>query len=129
MKALANNMRGSDVMVEWLKLLGHSVQASVLQWHRSFSKIRSQIEDLNGLNVIRVAGTKGKACTCTFAVSFLKAHRSANGYPQKVGLYTSPHMMNIRERICINSEPTSKELSPHVFSKSGINCRTTLHSL
>lgn len=80
-----------------------------------FSEAELQIEDLNGLNVIHIAGTKGKGSTCTFAASFLKAHGNANGYPQKVGLYTSPHMKNIRERICINSEPISKELFTTYF--------------
>jgi folylpolyglutamate synthase len=68
------------------------------------------MEDLNGLNVIHVAGTKGKGSTCAFAASFLKAHGNATGYPQKIGLYTSPHMKHIRERICIDGEPISREL-------------------
>ena len=64
-KSTLDDMRGSGDMVEWLKLLGHSLQASVLQWHKSFSKTRSQIEDLNGLNVIHLAGRKGQGSTCT----------------------------------------------------------------
>jgi len=68
------------------------------------------MEDLNGLNMIHVAGTKGKGSTCAFAASFLKAHGNATGNPQKIGLYTSPHLQNIRERICIDGEPISREL-------------------
>ncbi|KAF3483697.1 folylpolyglutamate synthase [Arthroderma uncinatum] len=85
-------MRGSDDMAKWLQLLGHSV------------------EDLNRLNIIHVAGTKGKGSTCAFVASFLKAHRNNTGYPRKVGLYTSPHIYNIRERVCINGEPISRNL-------------------
>ncbi|ESZ98566.1 folylpolyglutamate synthase [Sclerotinia borealis F-4128] len=84
-------MRGSDDMVEWLELLGHSV------------------ENLNGLNAIHVSETNGKGSTCAFAASFLKAYGNDTGYPQNIGLYTSPHMKNIRERIRINGEPISKE--------------------
>ena len=57
-----------------------------------------------------MAGTKGKGSTCAFVASFLKVHRNATGYPQKIGLYTSPHMRNIRERIRINGVPISSEL-------------------
>jgi dihydrofolate synthase/folylpolyglutamate synthase len=45
---------------------------------------------------IHVAGTKGKGSTCAMIASMLEA----NGY--KVGLYTSPHLVDIRERIAIN---------------------------
>ncbi|KAM5480622.1 putative tetrahydrofolate synthase [Microsporum canis] len=91
-KPKLDDMRGSDDMVEWLQLLGHTV------------------EDLNGLNIIHVAGTKGKGSTCAFVASFLKAHGDKTGFPRKVGLYTSPHIDNIRERIRINGEPISQDI-------------------
>jgi len=47
------------------------------------------------LNVIHVAGSKGKGSTCAIAAYILKEA----GY--KVGLYTSPHLVNFRERIRI----------------------------
>ena len=43
---------------------------------------------------VHVAGTKGKGSTCAMIASMLQAC----GY--KVGLYTSPHLIDIRERIC-----------------------------
>lgn len=45
---------------------------------------------------IHIAGTKGKGSTCAFIFSMLKE----SGY--KVGLYTSPHLINFRERIKIS---------------------------
>ena len=48
--------------------------------------------DLNGLDVIHVAGTKGKGSTCAFTSFFLRAHGQRTGWPKKVGLYTSPHL-------------------------------------
>src|SRR6476661_5540475 len=50
---------------------------------------------------IHVAGTKGKGSTCAMIASMLQAC----GY--KVGLYTSPHLIDIRERIVVNGEMIS----------------------
>lgn len=51
---------------------------------------------------VHIAGTKGKGSTCAMVAKMLEA----NGY--KVGVYTSPHLVDIRERIAINGE-----LIPH----------------
>jgi len=47
---------------------------------------------------VHIAGTKGKGSTCAMIAAMLQA----NGY--KVGLYTSPHLVDVRERIVINGE-------------------------
>ncbi|HWB54449.1 MAG TPA: folylpolyglutamate synthase/dihydrofolate synthase family protein [Tepidisphaeraceae bacterium] len=47
---------------------------------------------------VHVAGTKGKGSTCAMCCSMLEA----TGY--KVGLYTSPHLVDIRERIVVNGQ-------------------------
>jgi dihydrofolate synthase / folylpolyglutamate synthase len=47
------------------------------------------------LRCIHIAGTKGKGSTCAFIAYILKE----SGY--KVGLYTSPHLFDFRERIRI----------------------------
>jgi dihydrofolate synthase/folylpolyglutamate synthase len=52
----------------------------------------------NSYKTILVAGTNGKGSTATMIASIL---RSA-GY--KVGLYTSPHLVDVRERIVINGK-------------------------
>lgn len=61
---------------------------------------------------MHISGTKGKGSTCAFTASLLLVHGKTSGYPQKIGLYTSPHMKNIRERIRINGygEPIAEEL-------------------
>ena len=52
---------------------------------------------------IHVAGTNGKgSCSHTLAAIFQSA-----GY--RVGLYTSPHLIDFRERIRINGEPISEQ--------------------
>lgn len=47
---------------------------------------------------VHVAGTKGKGSTCAMCCSMLQA----TGY--KVGLYTSPHLVDIRERITVDGQ-------------------------
>lgn len=67
-----------------------------------------QSEHVNGLNIIHVAGTKGKGSTCAFTESFLRAHGTRTGYPRKTGLYTSPHLLVPEERIRINGQPLQR---------------------
>ena len=54
------------------------------------------------LQYIHVAGTNGKGSTSHLLASVLMEA----GY--KVGLYTSPHLKDYRERITINGEPISE---------------------
>ncbi len=51
---------------------------------------------------VHVGGTNGKGATCAMAASVLQAQ----GY--RVGLYTSPHLVDFRERIRINGEVISE---------------------
>lgn len=80
------------------------------------------------MNVIHVAGTKGKGSTCAFVESFLLAHRARTGSPLRVGLYTSPHLICHCERIRIDSKPLSKELfaqySFEIFDKFSIRANS-----
>ena len=52
---------------------------------------------------IHVAGTNGKGSTSHTLAAILQE----NGY--KVGLYTSPHLIDFRERIRVNGKPASKQ--------------------
>ena len=51
---------------------------------------------------VHIAGTKGKGSTCAMIASMLHA----SGY--RTGLYTSPHLVDIRERMCIDGEMISQ---------------------
>lgn len=66
-------------------------------------------EQVDRLNIVHVAGTKGKGSTCAFTESILRHH----GY--KTGLFTSPHLVAVRERIRVNGEPISEEVFVHYF--------------
>ncbi|KAK3393856.1 tetrahydrofolylpolyglutamate synthase [Podospora didyma] len=71
--------------------------------------------DLDALNIVHVAGTKGKGSTCAFVDSILGRYRQTKGIPRKVGLFTSPHLIAVRERIRIDSAPLSEELFARYF--------------
>lgn len=51
--------------------------------------------------IIHVAGTNGKGSVC----AYLSAILTQSGY--KVGRYTSPHLVDWNERICLNEQPIS----------------------
>ena len=59
------------------------------------------------IKTVHIAGTKGKGSTCEMTAAALEAC----GYA--VGLYTSPHVTDIRERVRINRRP----ISPAEFTR------------
>jgi dihydrofolate synthase / folylpolyglutamate synthase len=61
--------------------------------------------------IIHVAGTNGKGSVCAYLSSIL---RDA-GY--KVGRYTSPHLVDWNERICIDNAPISTENALSVIDR------------
>jgi len=54
------------------------------------------------IHTVHIGGTKGKGSTATMLAKMLEA----NGY--NVGLYTSPHVVHLHERIMVNSEMISE---------------------
>lgn len=65
------------------------------------------------LKVIHVAGTNGKGTVC----STLAAIYTSAGY--KTGLYTSPHLIDVRERFRINGELISRDDMVQFFREHG----------
>ena len=59
--------------------------------------------------VIHVAGTNGKGSVCACLASILKESG------RRVGIFTSPHLVDIRERIRIDDEMISKDRFAEVF--------------
>ena len=61
-----------------------------------------------------VAGTNGKGSTCAILASVLRAA----GY--RVGLYISPHLLDVRERISVNGKAISKSDFARLFPKGDL---------
>ena len=53
--------------------------------------------------VVHVGGTNGKGSTAAFLAAMLRA----SGL--RVGLYTSPHLVSLRERMLVDGTPVSEE--------------------
>ncbi|KAK7290070.1 hypothetical protein RIF29_04229 [Crotalaria pallida] len=60
-------------------------------------------EAISKMKIIHVAGTKGKGSTCTFTESILRNC----GF--RTGLFTSPHLIDIRERFRLDGVEISEE--------------------
>ncbi|TDL29406.1 FolC bifunctional protein [Rickenella mellea] len=91
---------------------GRLAEFAMHETEEYLSRIGYLPEDLNKLNVLHVTGTKGKGSTCAFADSILR--RCMPHWT--VGLYTSPHLVAVRERIRINGEPISeKDFAKYFF--------------
>jgi dihydrofolate synthase / folylpolyglutamate synthase len=61
--------------------------------------------------IIHVAGTNGKGSVCAYLTSIL----SAAGY--KVGRYTSPHLVEWNERICIDNRPIPTDIAVNILNQ------------
>ena len=57
----------------------------------------------NGLKIVHIAGTKGKGSTAAMTAAIL----SAAGY--RTGLYTSPHLDQVEERMCVDGQLCSSD--------------------
>jgi len=56
-------------------------------------------------NIVHVTGTKGKGSVAAFCENILRVRDKLT-----TGLFTSPHLVNIRERIRIDGRPISEEI-------------------
>lgn len=75
-------------------------------------------EDLDRLNVVHVAGTKGKGSVCAFVASILGRYqrpKDKEAGKLKVGLLTSPHLVAVRERIRVGAAPLSEAAFARYF--------------
>ncbi|PSB56032.1 bifunctional folylpolyglutamate synthase/dihydrofolate synthase [Chamaesiphon polymorphus] len=61
--------------------------------------------------IIHVAGTNGKGSVCAYLSSIL----TAAGY--RVGRYTSPHLVDWNERICIDDRPIDTKIALEILDR------------
>jgi dihydrofolate synthase/folylpolyglutamate synthase len=63
------------------------------------------------LKIVHITGTKGKGSTAHFIEALLRAA----GF--RTGLYTSPHVLDVRERIRIDGRPISRDRFAHLVRR------------
>ena len=66
----------------------------------------------NGKKVIHVAGTNGKGSVCVYLDAMLRAQG------KHTGLFTSPHLIRMNERIRMDGEPVSDETFTCLFLRT-----------
>ena len=81
---------------EKLRIVRYNADNFDLDRMRSLLKKLGNPQD--SFRSVHIAGTKGKGSTATMIASMLQCC----GY--RVGLYTSPHLVDVRERIVVNGE-------------------------
>lgn len=94
-------------------------ESSVREMKAYWARLGHTAEDLDRLNVVHVAGTKGKGSVCAFVASILGRWQhhgeKAEKKKLKVGLLTSPHLVAVRERIRIGAAPLSESTFARYF--------------
>ncbi|CED83354.1 bifunctional protein [Phaffia rhodozyma] len=120
---LLNSLQSNAATIAAIKASGGKMNESALVEMREYlGRVGYQPTRLNALNAIHITGTKGKGSTSAFCDSVLRSLYAAHEpldkkikRPLKVGLYTSPHLVAVRERIRINGVPLSEELFAKYF--------------
>lgn len=107
-----NSLQSNFASIEAIRKLGPNVDRNQLSINEVYEYIRrlgySPVE-FNKLNIIHITGTKGKGSTCAFTESILKQYtHTPTPLITKIGLFTSPHLKSVRERIRIDGNPINE---------------------
>ncbi|PUU83488.1 Mur ligase [Tuber borchii] len=116
--AALNTLQSNFALLDEIRKSGKKMNdAAIPEMLDSVRQLGYQPSDFDKLNVIHVAGTKGKGSTCAFIASILAQYKelSLKGAVSKIGLYTSPHLRAVRERIQLDGAPLSEELFAKYF--------------
>src|SRR4051812_13033569 len=97
-------MTYDEAILFWYGRINYEVRSAGpldLKLERMRALLRRLGDPQNRLRLVHVTGTKGKGSTCAMLASALRAA----GY--RVGLFTSPHLEHVEERIQVDREPIS----------------------
>lgn len=108
-----NSLQSNAATLEAVRVSGgRSSEFAIPEMIEYLERVGYTPQQLNALNVIHITGTKGKGSTSAFVDSILR--HAKPGW--KIGLYTSPHLVAVRERIRINGVPISEtEFTKYFF--------------
>ncbi|WP_194723568.1 bifunctional tetrahydrofolate synthase/dihydrofolate synthase [Noviherbaspirillum malthae] len=97
-------------LAEWLSLLESMHPKAIDMGLERVGQVRDRLGIRFDCPVIIVGGTNGKGSTCAMLESILMQA----GY--RVGLYTSPHLIDFNERARVNGEPASDAMLTEQFA-------------
>src|SRR3954463_2783330 len=96
----------ADALAFWYARINYEVRAAQpadLKLERMRALLRLVGDPHDWVRLVHVTGTKGKGSTSAMLASVLRAA----GY--RVGLFTSPHLTDVRERIQVDGVPISRD--------------------
>lgn len=108
-----------DEALHYLLSLGHETLAIKLGLRNTELLLNALQNPEQSFPSVQIAGTNGKGSTAAFLDSICRAARI------RTGLYTSPHLASITERIKIDG----KEISPEDFARHATDIRETAERL
>ena len=116
-----NTLQSNHAIIEAIRKSGQKLnENAITEMVGWLKKVGYEPVDLNKLSAIHIAGTKGKGSTAAFTSSILKHYFNGQqtadeSKVKKVGLYTSPHLRFVRERIQIDGRPLSEDVFARYF--------------
>lgn len=99
-----------DSYVNYEKLPDYRWTQAAFRLDRMFRMLELLGDPHKSYPSVHVAGTKGKGSTCAFTASVLSSHG------KKTGLYLSPHVLNLRERVSIDGRWIEEEDFAEIMS-------------
>ncbi|KAF2361477.1 Folylpolyglutamate synthetase [Trinorchestia longiramus] len=106
-----NGLQSNAATIQNIRQHGDTGRTQVPDTIKYLGRAGITLDMLDRLSVIHITGTKGKGSTCAFTERILRQY----GY--KTGLYTSPHLVSVTERIRINGLPIHcDEYTKHFWS-------------
>ncbi|GES91256.1 FolC bifunctional protein [Rhizophagus clarus] len=121
-----NTLQTNAAVLKDIRASGGLLNEKSLPEFREFCRVIGyDPSDFNRLNVIHITGTKGKGSTSAFVESILRHYKQDENITKvRTGLYTSPHLTTVRERIRLNGNKLSEEK----FTKYFFECWDKLDS-
>ncbi len=116
--ALLDTLQTNQQVVKSVSASGHNANEAAIpemcDWLRRAGYTQNDFADRQ--RFIHVAGTKGKGSVCAMVESILLRFRSGQQNKiGKIGMYTSPHLVSVTERIRIDGLPISQATFARYF--------------
>ena len=108
--------RTADAIAKAAERRTVTVQDMRYYWNKVIRYGASDVDDTAGSwqgypsKIIHITGTKGKGSTACMCEAILRRHYGLN-----TALFTSPHLVDIRERIRVNGLPVPKAVFAHAY--------------